>query len=163
MSQWEKDLTCFVRELDSMQKEVLDVLERNQKLLTKVDAKGIEKISQEELQITEKLQTCLVKREKLLQYAKAEQLPSENLESLAKHVIPDRKSEFYKLFEQVKHQTRHIHLYGMTNWIITQKSINHTSQMLEIIATGGRGKPTYTRKHNRHVGVTGGAIVDKKA
>ena len=163
MSQWEKDLTRFVQELDTTQKEVLNVLERNRQLLSNIDAKGVEKFTLEEQQVAEKLQNCLEKREKLLQYAKAEQLPSENIESLAKHVISDKTSEFYKLFEQVKHQTRHIHLYGVTNWIVTQKSINHVSQMLEIIATGGRGKPTYTRTHNRNVGVTGGSIVDRKA
>ena len=32
---------------------------------------------------------------------------------------------------------------SLTNWVLAQKALLHVAQMLEIIATGGRLKPTY--------------------
>ena len=32
---------------------------------------------------------------------------------------------------------------SLTNWVVVQRSLLHLSQLIEIIATGGRPKPTY--------------------
>jgi hypothetical protein len=32
---------------------------------------------------------------------------------------------------------------SITNWVLAQRSLLHVSQLLEIIATGGRLQPTY--------------------
>jgi len=162
-SRWENDLVQYLRELTAVQKNVLDVLQRNQQLLTVADSKGMELLETEEQDTILQLQQCLARREKMLQYAKAENLPAESLEMLGKHVVTNQDSEYHKLFETAKHQTRHLHLCGMTNWIITQRSLIHCSQMLEIIATKGRNRPTYTKTHHRNIGITGGSIMDKKA
>ncbi|MDR1957696.1 MAG: flagellar protein FlgN [Planctomycetaceae bacterium] len=162
-TRWENDLIRYFTEFRDVQHEVLALLERNQKLLAAADAAGIEQLSQEESLAIEKLHECQQKREKLLQYAKAENLPCDSLESLAAHVVKERKPEFVQLIEDVSHKMRHLQLCGMTNWIITQRSLNHFSQLLEIITTRGRGKSTYTRHHVRNPGMNGGAIVDRKA
>ena len=33
--------------------------------------------------------------------------------------------------------------HSLTNWVLVQRTLIHLSQVLEIIATGGRLKPTY--------------------
>jgi hypothetical protein len=49
---------------------------------------------------------------------------------------------------------------SLTNWVLAQRAVLHVSQLLEIIATGGRLQPTYgdgDTLHNR------GSLVDQEA
>ena len=49
---------------------------------------------------------------------------------------------------------------SLTNWVLAQRSILHLSQLLEIIATGGRLQPTYGRDESS---ASSGALVDREA
>jgi hypothetical protein len=40
-------------------------------------------------------------------------------------------------------RARLLHTQNLTNWIVIQRTLIHLSQLLEIIATGGRAAPTY--------------------
>jgi hypothetical protein len=55
----------------------------------------------------------------------------------------------------------------LTNWVLVQRTLLHLSQLIEIIATGGRLQPTYsnsTDRHSPHGGaMVGGALVDRAA
>ncbi len=44
----------------------------------------------------------------------------------------------------------------ITNWVVAQRTLIHLSQLLEIIATGGRMKPTYGKEEAEHT--TGGLV-----
>jgi hypothetical protein len=49
---------------------------------------------------------------------------------------------------------------SLTNWVLVQRTLLHLSQMIEIIATGGRPKPTYEKGPGSN---SGGALVDRAA
>jgi hypothetical protein len=50
--------------------------------------------------------------------------------------------------------------HSLTNWVLVQRTLIHLSQMLEIIATGGRMKPTYGEGGRTDAG---GSLVDQAA
>ena len=50
--------------------------------------------------------------------------------------------------------------HSLTNWVLVQRTLIHLSQMLEIIATGGRLKPTYGKDDSVN---SGGFLVDQAA
>jgi hypothetical protein len=68
-----------------------------------------------------------------------------------------------KLGEQVKHSSARMRLlqhHSLANWVLAQRCLLHVSQLLEIIATGGRMQPTYGDKDPVH---SRGALVNHEA
>jgi hypothetical protein len=49
---------------------------------------------------------------------------------------------------------------SLTNWVLVQRSLLHLSQLIEIVATGGRTQPTYGNGSRR---LSCGALVDRAA
>ena len=49
---------------------------------------------------------------------------------------------------------------SITNWVLAQRSLLHVSQLLEIIATGGRLQPTYGEGETVH---SVGSLVNQEA
>lgn len=162
MSGWRKQLTDFLEGVLQAQKDVVELLERKRELFTKNDPAAIGEIAREEQAATDRLKQCLAEREKLLQYATAEGLPSKTIEILAKATVPYTDGEFFDLLRSVQRQTQLLRQHNITNWVLTQRGLLHSSQMLEIIATRGRMQSTYTRQSRRNIGTTGGSLVDCK-
>ena len=160
MSHWKTQLETFLNETLQAQKDSASLLERKRELLSKNDLAGIGELSKDEYAAAESLKQCLGNRDKLLQYAAAEGLPSQSIEMLAKAVVPYSDDGFFALLRSVQYQTQLLRQHNITNWVVTQRGMLHATQMLEIIATRGRVKTTYTRDHQRNPGTTGGALVD---
>jgi hypothetical protein len=49
---------------------------------------------------------------------------------------------------------------SLANWVLAQRSLLHVSQLIEIIATGGRMQPTYGDKESVHAR---GSLVNQQA
>ena len=160
MSNWRNQLRKFLGETLQAQKDVAELLERKRELFMKNDLAAIGALAKEEQTAADRLKQCLAEREKLLQYAAAEGLPSQSVELLAKAVVPYSDDEFFALLRSVQYQTQLLRQHNVTNWVVTQRGMLHASQMLEIIATRGRLRSTYTREHQRNIGTTGGTLVD---
>ena len=50
--------------------------------------------------------------------------------------------------------------HSLANWVLAQRSLLHVSQLLEIIATGGRMQPTYGDSESVHAR---GSLVNHEA
>jgi hypothetical protein len=61
---------------------------------------------------------------------------------------------------EATNRTRLLQHQSLTNWVLVQRSLLHLSQLIEIIATGGRLKPTYGNGSDRQ---SSGALVDRAA
>ena len=162
MSGWQKQLTDFLESLLQSQKDVVALLERKRELFQKNDPAAIGEMAQEEQAAADRLKQCLAEREKLLQYASAEGLPAQTIESLARAIVPYTNEVFFELLASVQRQTQLLRQHNITNWVLTQRGMLHSSQMLEIIATRGRLQSTYNRQRQRNIGPTGGSLVDCK-
>ena len=163
MTHWRKQIANFLEETLQAQKDCAALLESKRELFAKNDLTAIGELSNDEYAAAERLKKCLAEREKLLQYAAAEGLPCQSIETLAKTVVPYSDDEFFALLRSVQYESQLLRQRNMANWVVTQRGMLHASQMLEIIATRGRMNSTYTRNQQRNRSTTGGSLVDKKA
>lgn len=158
------EIAAFLTELSSVQHRTLELLQRKGEMLGKSDVEGLARIAEEERTAIDDLQRCLDWRERLLEAAKSEGLPSDSIESLGARLSKEQPEEIgaSKLSERIKHssyQSRLLKHQGLTNWVVTQKTLIHLSQILEMIATKGRTRATYTREQAN----TSGGLVDRSA
>ncbi len=157
---WESELAKFLSDLSSVQSETLRVLGRKRELLAAADAAGLAELAEEEEELIGRLEGCLKHRQQLLTRAEGEGLPSDSIRSLTAALPgkgPDRLAD---RFHAAAGQTRLLRHHSLTNWVLVQRTLIHLSQMLEIIATGGRQEPTYSRDGKAR---EGGALVDHVA
>ena len=157
---WESELATFLTDLLAVQDETLGVLSKKRELLGASDARGLAELGVEEERLVDRLQQCLLRREEMLRKASDEGLPSDSIQSLTKSLPKPQRGELPRQLRLSKAQSRLLQHQSLTNWVVAQKTLIHLSQMLEIIATGGRRKPTYERGEPV---AAGGVLVDREA
>ena len=140
---WERELAALLEELSSVQDELLSALIAKKNALAEADMEALPDLQARELALGEWLQACHLRRGQMLVAAKEQNLPGDSLGRLAA-TFPARQRD--KLGKQVKESEARMRLLqnqSITNWVLAQRSLLHVSQLLEIIATGGRLQPTY--------------------
>jgi hypothetical protein len=154
---WDAELAAFLNELSSVQSDLLDLLANKRKSLAAADLASLAALEQRERELTARLQACHNRRGELLRRAAQEGLPGDSLQSL-QAALPS--SEQAPQMRQAAAQTRLLQHQSLTNWVLTQRTLLYLSQLLEIIGTGGRARPTYGKGGSP--GATG-ALVDRAA
>jgi hypothetical protein len=107
-----------------------------------------------------RLQGCHQRRQALLTAAKREGRPGENLAKLATRTSSGKTSKLGGRVKETAARMRILQHYSLANWVLAQRSLLHVSQLLEIIATGGRMQPTYGDKESIHAR---GSLVNQEA
>ncbi len=158
----ERDILQFLEEISAVQEQAIAVLTKKQRLLVKPDREGLSQIATEEKDILAYLDRCVKRREEILAAAKKIGKASDSIQTLSRQIFPGNPDVRRKVDEAV-FRSRLIRNLNLTNWVMTQKSIIHLTQMLEIVATRGQGKPTYKRVPAQETGVSGGGFVDRTA
>jgi hypothetical protein len=154
----ETELAELLAELSAAQDELLAVLNRKLGLLKTADAAGLEQLVPTEQALAERLQACYQRRLELLDLAKRRGLPGDSLRALTGAIPGERRKQFQDQVEQAAGKSRLLQHQSLTNWVVVQRTLLHLSQLLEIIATGGRLRPTYG---NGASASSGGALLDR--
>jgi hypothetical protein len=157
---WESELAGFLTHLSTVQEKTLDVLVRKRRLLADADLAGLAAIGDEEEELVAGLQGCLQQREELLKRGSQEGLPSKDIRTLARALSGRAPSRVKDEVRQAAHRSRLLQHHSLVNWVLVQKTLIHLSQLLEIIATGGRLQPTY---HKDGPTPASGTLVDRAA
>ena len=140
---WETEVAGLLTELMAAQDELFAVLAKKRTMLIESDHAGLTAMLPQEELLLEKMKACATKREELLVRAKKEGMPSQSIASLSKALPTTKKGDLQERIVQANARTRLLQNQSITNWIVIQRTLIHLSQMLEIIATGGRLQPTY--------------------
>lgn len=157
---WETELTELLGELSSAQDELLGVLNRKLELLAVADAVGMEKLLPTEEALADRLQNCYQRRLEMLDRAKQHGLPADSLRSLTGAIPGERRKVLQAQVDQAAGKSRLLQHQSLTNWVVVQRTLLHLAQLLEIIATGGRLRPTYGKDETAG---SGGALLDHAA
>jgi flagellar biosynthesis/type III secretory pathway chaperone len=157
---WETEIAQLLTELLSAQDELFAILAKKQTLLRSADHAGLAAMLPQEELLIERMTTCAQKREALLAKAKQEGLPSKDIGTLTKALPNSKNHDFSERISQANTRTRLLRNQSLSNWIAIQRTIIHLSQMLEIIATGGRLQPTYGEREPMN---SSGSLVDRAA
>jgi len=156
----ESELASLLNDLLSRQGELMEILERKQAMLGKVDRDGLAVVAEDEQRLLGLLQDSLDRRERLLSRAGSEGLPASSIEALTKSLPPPEREPLARQVADAGSRARILQTQSLTNWIVIQRTLIHLSQLLEIIATGGRLQPTYGEMGK---GQVHGALLNREA
>jgi len=156
----EAELSKLLEELSLVQHEMLEVLGAKCERIADGDLEGVTSLQEREESLGQRLQVCHDQRGALLAMAAVEGHSGDTLGSLASTLASDHGSDLTVQVKEASSRMRLLQHRSLTNWVLTQRSMLHLSQLLEIVATGGRLKPTYGRDESS---ISSGALVDKDA
>jgi flagellar biosynthesis/type III secretory pathway chaperone len=155
---WENDIGPLLAELADVQSALLTVLNEKRQILAAGDHEALRAMAGREQQLLDRLDACHQRRQQLLSRADAEGLPADSIRSLSNHLPADRRGAVQAEIREAADRSRLLQHQSLTNWVLVQRTLLHLSQMIEIIATGGRSKPTYGTGSDR---APSGALVDR--
>jgi hypothetical protein len=159
-SAWETDIAALLAELADVQSALLAVLTEKRQMLAAGDTAALAAMSVREQALIDRLQACQQHRQALLERAKAEGLPAGSISSLSERLPHENRSRMQASIREAAGRSRLLQHHSLTNWVLVQRSLLHLSQLIEIIATGGRPQPTYGNGSDRGAS---GALVDRAA
>jgi hypothetical protein len=157
---YETEIAALLAELADVQSALLGVLSEKRELLVRGDVDALAAIGPREHELAERLQACHERRQQLLARADAEGLPADSIESLSHHLPASSRERVQASIHEAASRSKILRHQSLTNWVVVQRSLLHLSQLIEIIATGGRPKPTYDKGPDH---TAGGALVDQAA
>lgn len=155
---WDSEIGLFLQRLSETQRELLSLLANKRRLLQSREHTQLAALVDRERELAAELQACHDDRSRLLERAEQEGIPAASIgeldRALASHGAGGRASqirESRQRAELIRHDC-------LSQWVAIQRTLLHLSQMLEIIATGGRLKPTYGSSHGVE---SSGALMDQ--
>ena len=148
----------FLKQLASAQDATLGILKKKQKLLVQLDPPALEAIVVEERDALDQLRSALAQREAILQTAQNEGIEADSIQQLCETLFP-HNVEVRRLLDIAQNRSKQLRFLALTNWTMSQKSMIHLSQLIELIETRGHGKTTYKPTK----GTEGGGLVDRVA
>jgi hypothetical protein len=157
---WESDIGALLAELADVQSALLGALSEKRRLLVSGDVEGLTSMSAREAALATRLQACHERRQQLLARADAEGLPADSIQSLSGRLPATSRESVQASIREAANRSQLLRHQCLTNWVVVQRTLLHLSQMIEIIATGGRPKPTYDKGPGHN---SGGALVDQAA
>ena len=143
---WEAEFADLLGELSAVQTDILGLLAEKRAVLMRADGDSLTAINEREELLVGRLQHCLERRLKLLARAADEGRSAPNLRILAQSLPPMQRRQLTPQLDEASRRARALQHESLTNWVIAQRTLIHLSQLLEIIATGGRLQPTYGRE-----------------
>jgi hypothetical protein len=157
---WETEIVALLEELADVQGALLGALTEKRQLLANGDHEKLAAMSVREQSLLERLQTCHHRRQELLARAQVEGLPADSIGALSGKLPPEGRGRVQASIREATQRSRLLQHHSLTNWVLVQRSLLHLSQLIEIIATGGRPEPTYGNGSDRQAS---GALVDRAA
>lgn len=137
------DLAHLLGELSLLQDELLSVLAAKRERIAANDLGGLSRLNERASELCDRLEACQSRRQQLLSTARDAGLPAENLGRLQATLPIGPREELGKQAKEIGSRMRLLQHQCLTNWVVAQRALLHVSQLIEIIASGGRLQPTY--------------------
>ncbi|WP_298859078.1 hypothetical protein [uncultured Gimesia sp.] len=154
-------LVGILNDLEPIQKQLLDLYQAKSKALKQVDVARFEQFGVVEEELTRELQFVLLARQQLLQKAEQHGFPSQTMKDLLSGLDVAEADLVFQRIDDAEQRSKKLRHESWVQWIVSQRSYQHYSQILELIANAGQKVPTYSRGQNESN--TGGAIFDASA
>jgi len=156
----EQQTAEFLRQVSDVQAELLQVLNQKRELMIANDLEGMQQAQDSEQVLLARLQDLQDSRQELLMNAGERGLPNNSVKSLARALEDPNDRSMTRQASEAGNAMRHIQNETLTNFVLAQQTVLHLSQLLQIIATGGKIKPTYEADNASN---QGGTLVDHDA
>ncbi|MDR1483496.1 MAG: flagellar protein FlgN [Planctomycetaceae bacterium] len=153
----------FLDELKTVQESAISVLRAKQELLVDANRSSLDAIADKEKELLDQLKSIQDKRQSILRRADKNGTKAESIAALCRTLFPTNLN-LRKQINTAKQRNHQIRFIALSNWTMSQRSISHLNQIIELIETRGLGKTTYPNtaiKSDNHNG--GSGIVDRVA
>lgn len=140
---WDSEIAEMLGELSATQDELFAVLREKRERLAKGTTDGLDAAQHREQRVLERLEHCRQKRSELLEKAGDRGLASDSIRSLAASLPAEKQGDLGERVKTTANRMQLLRHQSIANWVLAQRALVHLSQMIEIIATGGRLQPTY--------------------
>ena len=160
---WETELADLLRRLSATQQDLLSLLASKREFLLARDHEGLARLVPQEEALSAELQSCFEYRKELLQRAADQGLPATSIRELVVALPGKEAARLRQPIDEASGRARLLRHQSLSQWVVVQRTLLHLSQMLEIIATGGRAQPTYEKDlcPNSQPRATSGALMDR--
>ncbi|MDR1480452.1 MAG: flagellar protein FlgN [Planctomycetaceae bacterium] len=153
----------FLDQLSAIQELAITVLREKQFLLVNAERSALDAIAVRENELLVQLKNIQDKRKAILQRAEKNGIKTDSIATLCEQMFPNN-IDLRRRIDAAKQRSRQIHIIALSNWTMTQRSITHLSQIMELIETRGLGKTTYPNTIVKSDNQSGGnGIVDHVA
>ena len=157
---FETEIADLLNDISTVQDELFEVLANKRRNMERRDIVGLNALQPREESLCSRLLECQSRRAELLRLAAESGTPSQNLADLAKATQRRNEGDLSKRVKDASARMSLLQNETLSNWVLAQRSLLHVSQLLEIIATGGRLQPTYQKGDSV---LARGALVDQDA
>jgi hypothetical protein len=158
LNSWDAEILGLLGDLSAVQNDLLKLLVEKRTLLVVGDRARLVPIQKQEQALIERLTGCQQRRQRLLDRAAHEGLPSDSIQSLANQIPSENARTLRANIGDARRRSRLLQHQSLTNWVLVQRTLLHLSHVVEIIATGGRMQPTYGKGAPTSAG---GTLVDQ--
>jgi hypothetical protein len=142
-SDWDAAFAALLAQLSAAQQQLLALLARKRQMIVAGDHRGLAAAQAEEQELGAALAACQQRRQELLDQAQQEGYGAGTLTALNQGLPGAAALRRRRELEEAQRRSQLIRHECLAQWVAVQRSVLHLSQMLEIIATGGRSRPTY--------------------
>jgi hypothetical protein len=153
-------LGTLLERLAAAQRELLALLATKRELIIRRDHAALAALAAREQALGEELRSCHGERQRLLAEAEACGTSAKSLAELTGGLPAGAAKELGASVAAARQRAKRIRHECLTQWVAVQRTVLHLSQMLEIIATGGRLQPTYGKSGGPE---RSGALIDQAA
>lgn len=150
----------LLTELSQVQTELLAFLQEKRQSMASRLPEEISALHGREQELCDRLQRCHDRRAELLAAAGEQGLPTDSIATLTAALPAGETKQLRQQVQEAGSRMRLLQHQSLTNWVLAQRALLHVSQLLEIIATGGRMQPTYG---NASVVNTRGSLLNSEA
>ncbi|PHS03748.1 MAG: hypothetical protein COA78_17380 [Blastopirellula sp.] len=157
---WENQTADFLRQLSDVQRSLMQVLSDKRAQMVASDVQAMETTQVREQELVDRLTLLREDRQELLRQAAEQGLPGDSIRSLASVVNSGKQGDLNIVVKDATNKMRHIQNETLTNFVLAQQTVLHLSQILQIIASGGKIEPTYEKENSAN---QGGTLVDQQA
>lgn len=161
---WDSEVARLLERLSTAQSGLLSLLASKRELIMSKDHQALQLLAPEEAALSAELAACHQQRELLLSRAAREGLPGKTLTDACENLPENTSEALAKPLAEARQRSELIRHECLAQWVIVQRTVLHLSQMLEIVATGGRAKPTYDNGPSQRqptMRASSGSLMDK--
>lgn len=157
-ARWDEEITSLLADLSDVQQEILDHLAEKRELLCKGDLDGLSGQQDREAGLVARLEACHRRRQDLLERAREDGRRAGSLQQLSSTLDAADRQRISPSLTKAASRARLLRHHSLTNWVLAQRHLIHVSYLIEILATGGKPRPTYGKGSSAH---DSGALVDQ--
>jgi hypothetical protein len=148
----------FLQALEPTQDELIVFFGKKRTALRAAQQVELVRLVDSEAELAKQMQRHLGRRQQILQQARQSGLPSDSILTLVVAIGGDQREQLEQRIQRARTKSEKIRTESWIHWIVTQRALNHFSELLDLIAHCGRQAPTYSQGPSEET--TGGAILD---